>query len=257
MTIIPPYLQKGDLIGITCPASYMSRENAEKCIASLQQWGYEVMVGKTLGSSSKNYFSATDEERTDELQAMLDDKNIRAIIFGRGGYGTGRIIDRLDFKKFKKHPKWIIGFSDITLLHSHLFTRLNMASIHGPMAIGFNKGKSDTASIVSLREIIAGKKSAYTCKPTKHNRIGTAKGVLVGGNLALLVNAIGTPSEVDMRGKLLFIEDVGEYLYALDRMFYQLKRSGKLAKLSGLILGGFTDLKDTERPFGKNFREML
>lgn len=257
MTTIPPYLKKGDTIGITCPASYLTAANADKCIETLQQWGFEVMVGKTLGSKSKNYFSASDEDRANELQAMLDDKNIKAIIFGRGGYGMGRIIDKLNFSKFKKNPKWIIGFSDITLLHCHLYGHHKISSIHGPMAIGFNKEKSNAESIESLYKILTGKKYIYNSKPHKNNRIGIAKGKLIGGNLALLVNSIGTQSDFETKNKILFIEDVGEYLYAIDRMFYQLKRSGKLNKLAGLIIGGFTDMKDTERPFGKTIENII
>ena len=257
MTTIPPYLKKGNTIGITCPASYLTAANADKCIETLQQWGFEVMVGKTLGSKSKNYFSASDEDRANELQAMLDDKNIKAIIFGRGGYGMGRIIDKLNFSKFKKNPKWIIGFSDITLLHCHLYGHHKISSIHGPMAIGFNKEKSNAESIESLHKILTGKKYIYNAKPHKNNRVGAAKGKLIGGNLALLVNSIGTQSDFETKNKLLFIEDVGEYLYAIDRMFYQLKRSGKLNKLAGLIIGGFTDMKDTERPFGKTLENII
>lgn len=257
MTIIPPYLKKGDTIGITCPASYLTAANADKCIETLQHWGFEVMVGKTLGSRSKNYFSASDEDRTNELQAMLDDKNIKAIIFGRGGYGMGRIIDKLNFTKFKKNPKWIIGFSDITLLHCHLFGNHNVSSIHGPMANGFNEGKTNAEAIEAMHKILIGKKSNYSCHSHTNNRKGVAKGKLIGGNLALLVNAVGTASDFDTKNKILFIEDVGEYLYSIDRMFHQLKRSGKLKKLSGLILGGFTDLNDTERPFGKTVENII
>ena len=129
MIIIPPHLKKGDTIAITCPAGYMAAEKAATCISTLQQWGYEVMVGKTLGSHSKNYFSGTDDERANELQAMLDDRSIHAILFGRGGYGMGRIIERLDFKKFRKYPKWLIGYSDITVMHTHLFTQYQIASL--------------------------------------------------------------------------------------------------------------------------------
>lgn len=257
MTTIPPYLKKGDMIGITCPASYLATPNADKCIETLQKWGFEVMVGKTLGSKSKNYFSATDEDRANELQAMLDDKNIKAIIFGRGGYGMGRIIDKLNFSNFKKNPKWIIGFSDITLLHCHVYGNHKISSIHGPMAIGFNKEKSNAESIDSLHKLLTGKKFNYNCKSHKNNRVGTAKGKLIGGNLALLVNSIGTASDFETKNKIFFIEDIGEYLYAVDRMLYQLKRSGKLNKLAGLIIGGFTDMKDTERPFGKTLEKMI
>ena len=255
--IIPPYLKKGDTIAITCPAGYMAADKAATCINTLQQWGYEVMVGKTLGSNSKNYFSGTDEERADELQAMLDDKSIHAVLFGRGGYGMNRIIDRLDFKKFKKNPKWLIGFSDITVLHTHLFNQYNIASMHAPMAAAFNEDPGNNEFVRSLRNALAGKKANYKVESHIYNNKGEATGILIGGNLALLSNMIGTSSDFDIKNKIFFIEDVGEYLYNLDRMLYHLKRSGKFKKLAGLIIGGFTDMKDTERPFGKTTEDVI
>ncbi|RYG54557.1 MAG: LD-carboxypeptidase [Chitinophagaceae bacterium] len=256
MITLPPFLKPGDTIAITCPAGYMAAEKASKCIEILRNWKYNVVVGSTLGSSSLNYFSGSDEERLSELQAMLDDKRISAILFGRGGYGTGRIIDKIDFKTFRKHPKWLIGFSDITLLHNHLLSKYKIASIHGPMAALFNDDNA-TDSTGSLRTLIAGKKSSYTIDPNANNVFGKATGTLVGGNLALLCNIIGTASDFKTEGRILFIEDIGEYIYSLDRMFSQLHRSGKLKDLAALILGGFTDMKDTERPFGRNVEEVL
>lgn len=255
MTKIPPYLKKGDTIGITCPAGYMAREKAQTCIATLQKWGFDVMLGKTLGSASSNYFSGTDDDRRDELQAMLDDDGINAILFGRGGYGMGRIIDQLDFKKFKKHPKWLIGFSDITVIHCHLNRRLNIAALHAPMAAAFNNGPNEF--IKSLHSAIIGKKAKYLHSLHPLNKIGSAKAELVGGNLSLLAHLCGTPSELVTKNKILFIEDTGEYIYNSDRMLYQLKRAGKLDKLAGLIVGGFTEMKDTERPFGKTVEEAI
>ncbi len=253
----PPYLKRGNTIGITCPAGYMAAAKAEDCITTLQQWGFEVMVGKTLGSRSKNYFSGSDEERVHELQAMLDDPNIHAILFGRGGYGMSRIIDRLNFKKFVRHPKWLVGFSDITLLHAHLISQYHISSIHGPMAGAFAQGNKTKASILSLHKTLLGKKQSYSCKPNTLNRTGWVKGMLVGGNLTLLTHAIGSISEIDTRNKILFIEDIGEYRYQIDRMMQQLKRSGKLKGLSGLVVGGFTEMKDTERPFGKSIAQII
>jgi muramoyltetrapeptide carboxypeptidase len=255
--IVPPYLKKGDIIGITCPAGYLAAEKAQTCITTLQAWGYRVIVGKTLGSDSQNYFSGTDEERAGELQAMLDDASIKAILFGRGGYGMGRIIDRLNFKKFKKNPKWLIGFSDITLMHTHLFTHYKIASLHAPMAAAFNDGGAETTYVLSLKNALKGKKGIYSCVPHSNNRLGSATGKLIGGNLALLVNCIGTPSDYNTKNCILFIEDIGEYLYSTDRMLYQMKRSGKLDQIAGLIFGGFTDMKDTERPFGETIDEIL
>ncbi|MGB4843815.1 MAG: LD-carboxypeptidase [Ferruginibacter sp.] len=255
MIKIPPYLKKGDTIGITCPAGYMVAEKAQTCINTLQSWGFEVMVGKTLGSKSKTYFSGTDEQRRDEMQAMLDDENINAILCGRGGYGIGRIIDQLDFTKFKKKPKWIIGFSDVTVLHSHLFKKVKVASLHSPMAAAFNDGENEY--IRSFQNAIKGKKAKYSCKPHPLNKNGMATGQLVGGNLSLLAHLTGTPDDINTQNKILFIEDIGEQLYNVDRMLYQLKRSGKLKSLAGLIIGGFTDMEDTERPFGKKINAVI
>ena len=254
---IPPYLKKGDMIGITCPAGYMPMEKAQTCIDTLQQWGYQVRVGKTLGSSSQNYFSGEDEERAAELQAMLDDSSLKAILFGRGGYGMSRIIDRLDFKKFRKQPKWLIGFSDITILHTHLFNRFKIASLHAPMAAAFNDGQADKEYVLSLQQALKGIRAKYHCEVHPYNKQGTATGKLVGGNLALFAHSLGTASEAKTKNCILFLEDIGEYLYSTDRMLVQLKRAGKLDKVTGIIFGGFTDMKDTDRPFGKGIDEIL
>jgi len=257
MIKIPPYLKKGDTIGITCPAGYMAKEKAQTCIDTLQQWGFEVMVGKTLGSKSLDYFSGTDEERLNELQAMLDDDHIHAILCGRGGYGVTRIIDQLDFTRFKKKPKWVIGFSDITVLHAHIFSNYKIASIHAPMAAAFNNGEYKNEFIASLHKTILGKKANYKCAAHPFNKKGIATGELIGGNLSLLVHLIGTPSDIKTKGRILFIEDIGELIYSTDRMLQQLKRSSKLDMLAGLIIGGFTDVKDTDRPFGKTIEEVI
>ncbi|MBC7934321.1 MAG: LD-carboxypeptidase [Rhizobacter sp.] len=254
---IPSYLNKADFIGITCPAGYMAAEKAQTCIHTLQQWGYQVKAGKTLGSASENYFSGTDEERTVELQAMLDDISIKAILFGRGGYGISRIIDGLDFTKFKKNPKWLIGFSDITIIHTHLFTQFKIASMHAPMAAAFNDGQADNKFILSLKQALKGTPAKYNCDIHPNNKMGTATGKLIGGNLALFAHSIGSASEANTKNCILFLEDIGEYLYSIDRMLIQLKRAGKLDKVAGIIFGGFTDMKDTERPFGKPIDEIL
>ncbi|HMC85838.1 MAG TPA: LD-carboxypeptidase [Chitinophagaceae bacterium] len=257
MTIIPPYLQKGDTIGITCPAGFMAAEKAQTCIDTLHQWGYNVMVGKTLGSNSTNYFSGTDEQRTDELQAMLDDDSINAILCGRGGYGLGRIIDQLDFDLFKRKPKWIIGFSDITVLHEHIYSNYKIATLHAPMAAAFNDAGAENEFIQSLKNALEGKKAKYECAVHDFNKRGEAVGELVGGNLTLGTHLIDTSSDIKTKGRILFLEDTGELLYKIDRMFYQLKRTGKLQKLAGLIIGGFSDMTDTERPFGKTAYEII
>ncbi len=257
MIKIPPYLKKGDTIGITCPAGYMTRDKAQACIDTLQQWGFNVMVGNTLGSQSDNYFSGTDDERLFELQAMLDSDDIKAILCGRGGYGVSRIIDKIDFAAFKKKPKWIIGYSDITVLHCHSNSNLKIATLHSPMAAAFNDGVIGNEFIQSLHKVITGKKTRYKSGLYSFNKSGSAEAELVGGNLSLLVNMIGTASDINTKNKILFIEDIGEYIYSTDRMMQQLKRCGKLDKLAGLVVGSFTDTKDTERPFGKTVYQAI
>lgn len=254
---VPPYLKHSDTIAITCPAGYMPAEKAATCIETLLQQGYRVIAGDTLGSSSQNYFSGTDEERLNEMQGFLDDKNIKAILCGRGGYGTGRIIDKLCFKKFLKHPKWVIGFSDITIMHTFLYSNYKIASMHASMAAAFNDEGYKNEYIASLLTALRGEKGNYKAVSHPMNRQGNAKGKLIGGNLSLLVNSIGTSSDFKTTNSILFIEDIGEQLYNIDRMLWQLKRSGKLDNLAGLIVGGFTDMKDTERPFGKNIYEII
>ena len=254
----PPYLKKGDTIGIVCPAGYMAMEKIAECIRVLQdEWGYQVKVGKTVGSNSSNYFSGTDEERLDDFQGMIDDDGVQAVLCARGGYGMGRIIDKISFKKFKRQPKWIIGYSDITVLHAHLYTNYYISSLHAPMAAAFNDGGHAGRYVQSLKNALEGKWAKYSCGPNDLNRQGAAIGELVGGNLALLANIVGTDSDIKTRGRILFIEDIGEYLYNIDRMLFQLKRSGKLSKIAGLIVGGFTDMKDTDRPFGKPIYELI
>ncbi len=252
----PAYLRKNDTIGIVCPSGYMAYEKAETCIETLQQWGYKVKVGLTLGNQH-HYFSGTDRERLADLQAMMNDPYVKAILCGRGGYGMSRIIDDIDFKRFRKFPKWIIGYSDITLLQLHLLRLYNISSIHSPMAAAFNNGQFENEYIQSLRKMIAGEKNAYTCQPHPFNQTGVAEGKLVGGNLSLFCHSLGTPSEVPTVGRILFLEDVGEYIYNIDRMMQQLKRSGKLEKLKGLVVGSFSDMKDTTTPFGSSVLEVI
>lgn len=257
MVKVPPYLQPGNTIALVCPSGYMAIEKAQTCIDVLQQWGYKVKVGTTVGSHSTNYFSGTDEERLINFQQILDDDDVHAVLCARGGYGLSRIIDHISFRKFKKTPKWVIGFSDITVLHSHIYSNYDIATLHAPMAGAFNDGGYMTEYVKSLQHVLQGKGIKYECPSHTLNRKGEAIGELVGGNLALLASMVGTPSDLKTKGRILFLEDVGEYLYNIDRMMHQLKRSGKLDKLAGLIIGGFSDTKDTDRPFGQNVYEII
>jgi muramoyltetrapeptide carboxypeptidase len=255
--IIPKFLKKGDTIAITCPAGFMLKKNAATAIKALKKEGYNVLISPTVGGNSKTYFSGTDQERLDEFQKYMDDKNVKAILCGRGGYGCGRIIDKLNFTKFIKNPKWIIGFSDITILLNHIISNFNIASLHGPMTAGFGNETQNPENVVSLLNTLKGVKNNYEIQPHASNNIGNVKGKLVGGNLCLLANAIGTPSDIKTKNCILFIEEIGEVYYAVDRMMHQLKRSGKLANLAALVVGSFTDATDTTRPFGKNIHEII
>lgn len=257
MVRTPPYLKKGDTIGIVCPGGYMSQEKVQSCIATLQRWGYGVKTGRTVGSSSATYFSGTDKERLEDLQQMMDDDDVHAVLFGRGGYGLTRIIDDINFDQFSERPKWLIGFSDITILHCHVYSNYKVSTLHAPMAGAFNDEDTGNKYLQSLHKALQGKKMNYHADVHPFNRRGEVIGELIGGNLALLAHCVGTASDIKTKGKILFIEDVGEYLYNIDRMMRQLKRAGKFQKLGGLIVGGFTDNKDTERPFGATAEEII
>jgi muramoyltetrapeptide carboxypeptidase len=253
----PPYLNKGDTIGLVCPAGYMPVERVSECIRVLNEdWGFTTKVGATIGKQF-NYFSGTDEERLADIQKMLDDEEVKAVLCARGGYGLSRIIDRIDFSAFKKRPKWVIGFSDITILHSHIYRNYYISTLHASMANAFNEEGYKNEYVQSLRNALEGKKIKYQITSHEFNKKGEGIGELVGGNLSLLVHLIGTDSDIKTKGRILFLEDVGEYLYNIDRLMRQLKRSGKLDKLAGLIVGGFTDSKDTERPFGQTAYEII
>ena len=255
MVEIPAYLDRGDTIGVVCPAGYMAMERVQQCLQILQAWGFKLKVGKTVGGNSTNYFSGTDKERLTDFQEMLDDDEVKAVLCARGGYGIGRIIEQIKFKKFAKQPKWIIGFSDVTVLHAHIYSNYKIATLHAPMAGAFNEGENEF--VLSLRSALTGTSAKYEVKPHEFNKIGMASGELVGGNLALLTHICGTSSDIKTKNRILFLEDVGEYLYNVDRMLYQLKRNGKFDKLSGVIIGGFTENKDTDRPFGKTVFEII
>lgn len=255
MIKIPPYLEKGNTIGIVCPAGSMPLSRIEHCIKQLRVWGFKVKCGQTLGKRNC-YFSGTDTERLSDFQQMLNDTEVRAILCARGGYGVSRMIDQVDFSAFKKKPKWLIGYSDITVLHAHVYKNFKTATLHAPMAGAFNDIKGEKF-VLTLHEAITGKKASYHFPSTTQNRKGIAEGPLIGGNLSILNNLIGTSSDMDFKNKILFIEDIDEYLYHIDRMLVQLKRSNRLAQLVGLIVGSFTGMKDTKLPFGKTVEEII
>jgi muramoyltetrapeptide carboxypeptidase len=253
MSITPPYLQKGDRVAIVCPAKKLPQP-MDDAVALLQSWGLEVVLGETV-TASYHQFAGDDAFRAQDLQRYVNDDSIKAIFAARGGYGTIRIIDQVDFSRLAAHPKWIIGFSDITVLHAHLFTNYNLQTIHGQMPI--NIPDATGPSLATLRKALFGEELNYNITPHPLNRPGSGNGILIGGNLAILLSLSGSISDYSYDGKILFIEDVGEYLYSIDRMLYTLKRAGKLKSLAGLIVGGFTDLKDNDIPFGQTAQEII
>lgn len=256
MLISPPFLQSGATIAITCPSGYLERSHTENARNTLIKWGFKVIIGPSVGHEW-HYFSGADAFRLEELQSFLDDPNIAAIMAGRGGYGLSRIIDKVDFSGFKKYPKWLIGFSDITVLHAQVHKECQIPTIHGPMCHGFMEGDDHTAHLDTLNTMLIGNPVHYVIEGNDYNKDGETEGVLVGGNLAILAHLCGSASQLDTKGKILFIEEVAEHYYEIDRMMLTLKRAGMLDNLAGLICGGFTELEETERPFGMSVPELI
>lgn len=253
--VFPSTLQQGDRIRIVAPAGLVLKEKVLPGIELLQETGYEVLIGRHVFGRYFQY-AGTDEERLADLQEAFNDPKTRAIICARGGYGSVRIIEKLDFAPLLKHPKWLAGFSDITILHAVL-NKLPMASVHGAMPGSYLENMKPEKSFLSLMEALTSGNSFVKMEPNPFNRSGKASGELVGGNLSLLYNLQGTPWQQDTRGKILFIEDVAEYLYHLDRMMQNLRLSGQLKDLSGLVVGGFSNMKDNDSPFGKSAFEII
>jgi muramoyltetrapeptide carboxypeptidase len=261
--LIPPYLQAGDTIGITVPAGHISLEEITPAIRIMESWGFKIQVGSTVNKRDFS-FGGTDAERQQDLQAMLDDPSIKAIMCGRGGYGSARIVDQLNFSQFIKNPKWVIGFSDITVLHCHINRLYGIATLHSKMCNSFPDDFSKAEPIVqetilSIRQALTGQQMKYSLPADPHNRIGSASGVLIGGNLSMIQSVAATNSEPDTIGKILFLEEVGEYMYTLDRMLNNLQRSHKLDNLAGLIIGGFNRLKpdDPGEEFGRTVIDIV
>lgn len=252
----PPKLKPGDKIAIIATARKISTEEIKPAVEILQKWGFETAFGRNLFREN-NQFAGTDKERTEDLQWALDDESINAILCARGGYGTVKIIDKIDFSKFTEKPKWIIGYSDVTVLHSHIHKNFEIETLHATMPINFPKNKEENESLISLRKALTEEKISYEITPHPLNREGEAEGVLVGGNLSILYSLSGSKSDINTDGKILFIEDLDEYLYHIDRMMMNLKRSGKLANLAGLVVGGMSDMNDNTIPYGKTAVEII
>ena len=262
LLVSPAFLKQGDTIGITAPAGYITRQEISSAVQKMASWGYEIRIGETIDKRDFT-FGGTDEERTKDFQQMLDDPKIKAIMCARGGYGVVRIIDKLNWEKFKAKPKWIIGFSDVTVFHSHLNKNFGIASIHSKMCNSFPDDWNlaepvQIETIESIQWALSGKKMKYTATPNPQNKLGTADGILIGGNLKMLETLAGTKSDINTAGKILFVEDTGEYMYSVDRMFWNLKRTGKLSQLKGLIVGGFKIKVDEDSDdFGRTLQDVV
>ena len=285
MAILPKFLQKDDTVALVCTARKIDFHLVENARKHLESWGFQVIVGESATASFHQY-SGDDELRTRDFQAQLDNPNVKAIVCLRGGFGTARIIDKLDFSEFVKHPKWITGYSDVTVIQNHILKNYNIASLHAEMPLkfpAFCKGIPAYAGMTSRNESLNALKNALfgifeslEGQALRHCEGGTTEAIhnvpgllrltarndgttaeLVGGNLAILCSLLGSSSEIDTAGKILFLEDVGEWLYAIDRMMTTLKRAGKLEKLAGLAVGQFTNLKDDKTSFGKSAYEII
>ena len=251
--ISPEFLQKGDTVGILATARKIDLSTIQPAIELLESWGLHVVVGKTVGRE-ENQLAGPDWFRATDLQEMLDNPKIKAIWAAKGGYGTVRIVDRIDFANFKKKPKWIVGFSDVTVLHSHI-NNMNIQTLHAMMAISAKTASPQ--AIETLRKSLFGEKISYTIPAHPYNHSGTATGELVGGNLSVLYSIVGSDSQFDYNGKILFIEDLDEYLYHIDRMMMNFKRGGHLNGLKGLIIGGMTSMNDNDIPWGKDALQII
>jgi muramoyltetrapeptide carboxypeptidase len=251
--IMPEFLKRGDTVGITATARKIDLESLLPAIELLKSWGLQVVIGKTIGQE-ENQLAGSDVLRANDFQELLDNPNIKAIWGAKGGYGTVRIIDKIDFTNFKKKPKWVIGFSDMTVLHSHI-NNLGIGTLHGMMALSSKSATPEAKE--SLRKALFGETLEYRVPCHNFNREGKAEGELVGGNLSVLFSVMGSKSEIDYRGKILFIEDLDEYLYHIDRMMMNLKRNGYFDGLKGLIIGGMTSMNDNDIPWGKDALEII
>jgi len=250
---MPPYLTKGDTVAIVATARKVVGESVEPAVALLKSWGLNVILGKTIGKE-ENQLAGADWQRATDFQEMMDNPSVKAIWCAKGGYGTVRMIDRLDFTKFKAHPKWVVGFSDATVLHSHI-NNLDIATIHGIVAISVSRATPE--AIDSFKKALFGTDITYTIPAHAYNKTGTATGELIGGNLSVLYSIMGSESEADYKGKIIFIEDLDEYLYHIDRMMVNLKRNGYFKNVKGIVIGAMTKMRDNDVPWGHDALQII
>lgn len=253
--IRPQALHPGDKIGIIAPGRKVSPADVDAAVKLFTSWQLDVVLATNLFSNKHSYLAGTDDQRREDFQAMLDDPSVKAIVSARGGHGSSRILDKLDFTRFQKNPKWIAGFSDITAVHLKLF-HAGYESIHATMPILFSKSGS-AESIASLKNVLFGERPTLETKSFSHNRTGRSQGQVLGGNLSLIVDSLGTETEPDTDGKILVIEEIEEYLYKMDRMIIHLKRAGKLKNLAGLLVGHMTNILDSELRFGETVEDIV
>jgi len=250
----PQALKTGDKVSIISTARKISLEEVQPAINLLTDWGLEVVLGENLFTED-HQFAGTKAQRLADLQQALNNDEIKAVFCARGGYGTVQLIDEIDFSHFKKQPKWIVGYSDITVLHNHINQNFGIATLHATMPINFSTNTAE--ALQSLKDALFGKTLNYQCASHFYNRLGEAKGDLVGGNLSILYSLTGTASQINTEGKILFLEDLDEYLYHIDRMMQNLKRAGMLHDLKGLLIGGMTDMNDNTVPYGHSAIDII
>ncbi|MEI8007053.1 MAG: LD-carboxypeptidase [Bacteroidota bacterium] len=254
--IQPPFLKKGDKIAILSPARSITFEEVHPAMKLLQKWGLEVILGSYI-FNQENQMAGSDFQRAKDFQTMLDDASIRAIFCSRGGYGVVRIIDRLDFSRFLRYPKWIVGYSDITVLHSHIHRHFGIETLHATMPLNMPENRHGSLTVETMRKALFGEEMAYSRRLGTLDRTGAGEGILTGGNLSILYSLMGSHSQVDTRGKILFLEDIDEYLYHIDRMMMNLKRAKILGDLKGLIVGSMHEMKDNAVPFGYTANQII
>jgi muramoyltetrapeptide carboxypeptidase len=252
---VPQYIRPGDTIGFVSTASVIDPNVVEPAVGLLNEMGYRVLKSENLYSRN-HQFAGTDLQRSSDIQYLIDHPEVKAIVCSRGGYGSLRAASLVNWDKFDLNPKWMVGFSDVTVIHSRLHNA-GVASIHGVMPRYFLSNGDPSESFMHLADALIGKPMFYTVETSPYNRIGKAVGQVVGGNLSILYSLRGTPFDIDTNGKILFIEDLSEYLYHLDRMMTNLKIGGRLDNLAALVVGSFTGMKDNDTPFGKSAEEII
>lgn len=251
--IVPPYLQKGDAVALVAVSGKINPSQIKNTFQVLENWGLEPVEGKSLKNTHYE-FAGTDTQRVTDINSAIENPTIKAIICFRGGYGAVRILEQINYEALQQDPKWICGYSDVTALHNAL-ANTNIASVHSAMPVNFQTATSE--ALLSLKNALMGDENNYVFSSSPENTTGHVQAPIIGGNLSLLCSLIGTPYDINTNGKILFIEEIDEYLYHIDRIMWHLKLAEKLSCITGLIVGGMTGIKDNESPFGKSVIEII